>query len=108
MFVQIYGYSMGAQHAFQWAALYPSRVHRVAAICGLARTTDYNKVFLDSLKAALLSDSAYRPDGSFAEQPWHGLRAFARIYAGWGVSQRKRLCWYLRSMTRLGPVLFRA
>eukprot|EP01051_Picozoa_sp_SAG22_P010027 SAG22_NODE_877_length_6715_cov_28.285369_8_plen_346_part_00 len=82
----IYGYSLGAKQAFQWAATYPSRVHRVAAVCGLAKTTDYNKVFLDSLVACLTADPAYQRDGHFTEQPWAGLRAFARIYAGWGVS----------------------
>src|SRR5581483_10883735 len=44
-------------------------------------------------KAALTADAAWR-DGWFAEQPVRGLRTFARVYAGWALSQdfyRERL-----------------
>lgn len=33
----VYGFSMGAQQAFHWGALFPDRVARIAAICGSAR-----------------------------------------------------------------------
>src|SRR5690348_15996649 len=30
----VYGFSMGAQQAFHWAALFPERVEKICAICG--------------------------------------------------------------------------
>eukprot|EP00747_Dinoflagellata_sp_TGD_P094552 gnl/TRDRNA2_/TRDRNA2_166157_c0_seq1.p1 gnl/TRDRNA2_/TRDRNA2_166157_c0~~gnl/TRDRNA2_/TRDRNA2_166157_c0_seq1.p1 ORF type:complete len:699 (-),score=98.80 gnl/TRDRNA2_/TRDRNA2_166157_c0_seq1:41-1903(-) len=84
----IYGYSMGAMQALQWGVLFPDRVRRIAAVCGSARCSDYNVVFLDSLEAALRAD----PDCSevngrlvLTGSCMLGLRAFARIYSGWGV-----------------------
>jgi len=49
----VYGFSMGAQQAFHWGALFPDRVARIAAICGSARTSRHNFVFLEGVKAAL-------------------------------------------------------
>jgi homoserine O-acetyltransferase/O-succinyltransferase len=40
----VYGWSMGAQQAYHWGALYRDRVNRIAALCGTARTTDSCKV----------------------------------------------------------------
>jgi len=85
----IYGYSMGAMQAFHWGVMFPARVRRIAAVCGSARASDYNVVFLDSLEAALRADVDLREDadgnlhrvGSCVQ----GLKAFGRIYAGWGV-----------------------
>ena len=59
---------------------------RPSAVCTSARTSPHNKLFLEGLRAALTADAAYR-DGRFTEKPLRGLRAFARIYAGWAVSQ---------------------
>ena len=42
----VYGWSMGAQQAYHWGALYLDRVERIAALCGTAKTTDHNKDFL--------------------------------------------------------------
>ena len=47
----VYGWSMGAQQGYHWGALYPERVQRIAALCGTAKTTDHNRVFLYSLRA---------------------------------------------------------
>jgi homoserine O-acetyltransferase len=80
------GWSMGAQQAFHWAALFPGMVERVAAICGSAKTSPHNFVFLEGVRAALSADAAYR-DGWFHEQPARGLRAMGRVYAGWALSQ---------------------
>lgn len=86
----IYGYSMGAMQALHWAVMFPDRVPRVAAVCGSAKVNDYNVVFLDSLRHALLTD----PE-CYEDQDGHlvlsggcsqGLRTFGRIYAGWGMS----------------------
>ncbi len=82
----IYGWSMGAQQAYHWGALYPERVQRIMALCGTAKTTDHNKVFLESLRAALTADPTWTGD-RFDGFPERGYRAFARIYASWAVSQ---------------------
>lgn len=89
----VYGWSMGAQQAYHWAVLHPERVQRVAALCGTARTSQHNSLFLRSLEAALLADPAW--DGTrWNGVPERGLRTFARIYASWAASQafyRERL-----------------
>jgi homoserine O-acetyltransferase/O-succinyltransferase len=82
----IYGWSMGAQQAYYWGALYPDRVARIAALCATARTTDHNKIFLQSLRCALTGDPAWNGNG-FDGLPDRGLQTFARIYASWAVSQ---------------------
>jgi homoserine O-acetyltransferase/O-succinyltransferase len=82
----IYGWSMGAQQAYHWGALYPDRVDRLAALCGTARTTDHNRIFLQSLRFALTADSAWNGT-RFERMPDRGFRAFARIYASWAASQ---------------------
>jgi homoserine O-acetyltransferase len=82
----VYGFSMGAQQAFHWGALLPDRVERIAPICGSAKTSPHNFVFLEGVKAALTADAAWQ-DGWFATQPVRGFQAFGRVYAGWGLSQ---------------------
>ena len=82
----VYGWSMGGQQAYHWGALYPDMVERIAVVCGSARTTPHNIVFLEGIKYALMADPAWR-DGWFAEPPVRGLRAMGRIYAGWALSQ---------------------
>lgn len=81
-----YGWSMGAQQALHWGALYPDSVQRIAAVCTSARTTPHNVVFLEGLRAALKTDPAWK-DGRFSSKPETGLKAFGRIYAGWALSQ---------------------
>jgi homoserine O-acetyltransferase len=80
------GYSMGAQQSFQWAASHPEMVQRIAPFCGTASTTPHNVVFLEGVRAALTADDAWT-NGDYQEEPVKGLRAFARVYAGWGLSQ---------------------
>jgi homoserine O-acetyltransferase len=43
----VVGYSMGAQQAFQWGALYSDMVRAIAPLCGSARTSPHNYLFLD-------------------------------------------------------------
>ena len=94
----IYGYSMGAMQALHFGCLYPSRVQRIAAVCGSARCFEGNKVFLESLRAAASADPTCE-EGWFAEpHPPRALRAFARVYAGWGVSP----AFYRRELWREG------
>ncbi|HTS52565.1 MAG TPA: alpha/beta fold hydrolase [Burkholderiales bacterium] len=82
----VVGWSMGAQQTFQWAASHPEMVERIAPFCGTARTTPHNLVFLEGIKAALTADAAWT-EGWYEKQPARGIRAFARVYAGWGFSQ---------------------
>jgi homoserine O-acetyltransferase len=82
----VYGWSMGAQQALHWGAIYPERVERIAAICGSAKTSPHSIVFLEGLKAALLADPAWNGQ-RFTAIPERGLRAFGRVYAGWALSQ---------------------
>jgi homoserine O-acetyltransferase/O-succinyltransferase len=82
----IYGWSMGAQQAYHWGAMYPDRVARIAALCGTAKTTDHNKIFLQSLRSALTSDPAWTGTG-FDGVPDRGFKTFAQIYASWAASQ---------------------
>lgn len=80
------GWSMGAQQTFQWGALYPDMVKRLLPFCGSAKTSVHNFVFLEGVKAALTADVAFQ-NGWYEKPPAKGLRAMARVYAGWGFSQ---------------------
>ena len=83
----VYGWSMGAQQAYHWAALVPGRVDRVVINCGSARTAVHNQVFLRSLMAILEAAPEHTGGGRFAARPVAALRAFARSYAAWALSQ---------------------
>lgn len=82
----VVGFSMGAQQAFHWGALFADMVDAIAPICGSARTSPHNFVFLDGVKAALRADAAFK-DGWYDAPPEKGIRAFGRVYAGWVYSQ---------------------
>jgi homoserine O-acetyltransferase len=89
-----YGFSMGAGQAYHWAALFPELVERAIIVCGSARTSLHNKVFLSGLLRTLEAAPEYLGNGQFRAEPLAALRAFAHIYAGWGLSQdfyRERL-----------------
>ena len=83
----VYGWSMGAQQAYHWAVLEPQRPQRICCVCGTARTTPHNRLFLLSLRQALTADPAWNGSG-FDAVPEQGLRTFALIYASWAASQR--------------------
>jgi homoserine O-acetyltransferase len=80
------GWSMGALQAYEWASSHPGFVKRLAALCGSARTSRHNYVFLEGVKAALTADAAFI-DGEFSAPASTGLRAMSRVYAGWALSQ---------------------
>ena len=80
------GFSMGGQQANHWAAIFPDRVERMISWCGSATTAPHNWVFLEGVKAGLLADPTFA-NGSYTDVPEVGIRAFARIWAGWGPSQ---------------------
>jgi homoserine O-acetyltransferase len=81
----VYGWSMGAQQAYHWGALFGDAVERIVVCCGSARTCEYNHVFLEGVRATLTTDPAFR-NGWFEHQPITGLRAMGRVYAGWALS----------------------
>ena len=82
----VVGWSMGAQQAYEWAASEPQTVRALAPICGSARTSPHNQVFLEGVRAALMADPAF-DGGRYREPPLRGLSAFGRVYAGWAYSQ---------------------
>ena len=80
------GWSMGALQTYHWASMYPAMVQRILPFQGSAKCSRHNFVFLEGAKAALTADAAFA-DGWYKEPPNKGLRAFGRVYAGWGLSQ---------------------
>ncbi|HEY2609353.1 MAG TPA: alpha/beta fold hydrolase [Reyranella sp.] len=82
----VYGWSMGAQQAYHWAALFGDVVERIVVNCGSAKTAPHNFVFLEGVRTAVQA----------ARTSEEGLRAMGRIYAGWALSQT----FYRREMWR--------
>jgi homoserine O-acetyltransferase len=80
------GWSMGALQTFHWGALFPDLIDLIAPFCGSAKCSRHNFVFLEGVKAALTADAAFA-EGWYVDKPARGLRAMARVYAGWGFSQ---------------------
>ena len=89
------GFSMGAQQTFQWAVSHPDMVERIVPLCGAARTTPHTYVFIEGFTSALKADAAWR-GGEYDTAPDRGLRAMARVYAGWGFSQ----AWYRQELNK--------
>jgi homoserine O-acetyltransferase len=83
----VYGWSMGAQQAYHWAAAFPDAVERIIALCGSARTAVHNRVFLAGLMAILEAAPEHIGGGRFSAEPKAALRAFGHVYAGWALSQ---------------------
>jgi homoserine O-acetyltransferase len=96
----VYGWSMGAQQAYHWAALFEGAVERIVVNCGSAKTSQHNVVFLEGVRAALLA----------ARTPEDGLRAMGRIYAGWALSQTfyRHELWRGQGFTSLDDFLVRS
>jgi homoserine O-acetyltransferase len=80
------GWSMAGCQSYQWAAQYPDMVDAIMPFCASARTSPHNIVFLEGAKAALQADCAF-DGGNYSSAPRVGLKAFARVYAGWAYSQ---------------------
>ena len=75
------GWSMGAQQAYHWGALFPDMVERLMPFCGSARTAEHNWVFLDGVRAVLSLGK------TSSERDEAASRAAGRVYAGWAFSQ---------------------
>jgi homoserine O-acetyltransferase len=105
----VYGWSMGGMQAYHWAVGYPDMVERAAVVCGSARCSPYNHVFLEGVKAALTADPAWQ-DGRFVAKPVAGLRAMGRVYAGWAMSHAYYLdeLWRETGFTSLEDYLARS
>ena len=87
------GWSMGGQQAFQWASLFPDKVEAMSCFCGQGTTAPHTYVFLEGVKQGIIGDPAWQ-NGYYTEQPWRGLTAKGRIWAGWALSQE----WYRAKM----------
>ena len=80
------GWSMAGCQAYQWAAQFPDIVNAILPFCSSAKTSPHNFVFLEGIKTALCADQNWK-EGNYVSPPVNGLKAFARIYAGWAFSQ---------------------
>ena len=80
------GWAMAGCQAYQWAAQFPDIVNAILPFCSSAKTSPHNFVFLEGVKAALCADQNWK-EGNYVSPPVNGLKAFARIYAGWAFSQ---------------------
>lgn len=76
------GHSMGAVTAFHWAVLFPDFVERAAPICGAARISTHNHVFLEGMRGILVADPVFN-SGNYTAPPLSGLRTMARAWAAW-------------------------
>ncbi|HSV47379.1 MAG TPA: alpha/beta fold hydrolase, partial [Ramlibacter sp.] len=74
----VVGRSMGAQQALQWGCLYPRRVERIFAFCGVPRTTAHNRLLLQAMAQVLQEHEEGEPGAA--------ATLAARIYAGWSFS----------------------
>lgn len=81
------GWSLAGCQAYQWASQYADMVEAIMPFCAAARASPHNIVFLEGVKAALRADCAFN-GGDYTSPPETGLKAFARVYAGWAYSQR--------------------
>ena len=80
------GWSMAGCQAYQWASQFPDMVEAILPFCASAKTSHHNFVFLEGVKAALCADKDWN-EGNYTSPPVKGLKAFARVYAGWAFSQ---------------------
>ena len=80
------GWSMAGCQAYQWAAQFPEVVNAILPFCSSSKISPHNFVFLEGVKTALCADQNWN-EGNYLSPPVSGLKAFARIYAGWAFSQ---------------------
>ena len=75
----VYGWSMGAQQAYHWAAAFPGAVDSIVVNCGSARTSVHNQVFLRGMIATLEAAPEYDGTALCAAPPAKAFRAFGRL-----------------------------
>jgi homoserine O-acetyltransferase/O-succinyltransferase len=83
----VVGASMGGAQAVQWAVDHPGRVGRAVVIAGNAATTFYGKLFLHTVRSALVSDPAFAA-GDYCAPPIVGLTRMSETWAAFGLSPR--------------------
>ena len=88
------GFSMGGQQAYHISTLFPDFVENMVCLAGSARTSWHNWSFLEGPKYALISSVDFK-DGYYEVQATQGLKAFARVYSTWALSQDwfRQRCW---------------
>jgi len=64
----VIGYSMSGQQAYHWGALYPDFVERICCICGSAKTSVHNWVYLNGYRRIMESGEGW-DDGRCAQWP---------------------------------------
>jgi homoserine O-acetyltransferase len=71
----VFGGSMGAQQTYEWAVRYPDFVKRAAPLAGLAKTTEHDFIFVETLMEAIESDPEFK----------EGIARHARLWTvmGW-------------------------
>ena len=80
------GWSMGAGQTYQWAVAHPDMVPRILPFCGVgADAAAQHRVPRGRQGGADRGRGLERR--LVREQPGKGLRAMARVYAGWGFSR---------------------
>jgi homoserine O-acetyltransferase len=82
----VMGYSMGGLQTFEWGAQHSDMVDAILPVCGAAKVSPHNWLFLEGAKAALTADGEFA-SGDYAMTPEVGMEAFAKVYAGWLFSQ---------------------
>ncbi len=76
------GHSMGAVSTYHLSTLFPEFVARAAPICGAARISPHNDVFLQGMRGILTADPAWN-NGHYTTPPLKGLVTMARAWAAW-------------------------
>ena len=76
------GFSMGGLQTYHWAAMFPDMVENFVPICGTAKCSTHNWLFLESLYTCLKTDPVFS-EGNYSEYPMAGMKAFCAVYAAW-------------------------
>ena len=80
------GFSMGGLQTFHWASMFPDMVENFVPICGTAKCSGHNWLFLESLATAIAVDPVF-DNGNYTQYPHSGMKAFNTIYSAWAFSQ---------------------
>jgi homoserine O-acetyltransferase len=83
----VVGASMGGAQALQWAVSHPGRVGRAVVIAGNAHTTFFGRLFLHTVRSALVSDPAFA-QGEYQAPPVTGLTRLSETWAAFALSPR--------------------
>ena len=82
----VMGFSMGGLQTFEWGAQHAGMIDAILPICGAARVSNHNWLFLEGAKKSLLADPAF-DKGDYSSRPEAGMEAFSTVYGGWVFSQ---------------------